>query len=76
MTEFKIDQLKLGELSLTKSRHEPTKAETQPSKSNSFMDDEEILYWSSSSPKLQLSEEELNALAANPEPKPTKKGKN
>lgn len=64
MSEHKVDRLKLGDLELTKTKHEAGKNEaTSLNKSASVMDDEELLFWSSSAPP--LTAQQLEELAAN-----------
>lgn len=74
MEEHKIDKLKLDSLELIKTRHEPGKTDNSSNKlTSNIVDDEELLFWSTSTPA--LTPEQIEALSANPPPPPKTKTK-
>lgn len=69
VVDNKLDKLELGDLKISKSRYEASKAEARPTVNNpTLIDEDEILYWSTSTPT--LTAEQIELLAANPPPKP------
>lgn len=76
MITNKIDQLKLGDLLLTKTKHDAPKAEANSSAFNGdgIFSDEELLYFSSTGPS-SLTPEQVAALAVNPAPIKSKRAK-
>lgn len=70
----KLDKLKLGELEITKTRHDSDKKDSKPANNLPLLTDEdELLYWSTSAPN--LTPEQIEALSVNPPPKPKRSKK-
>lgn len=74
MQDFRIDRLKLESLELVKTKHETAKEKTNNTSSSiEPIDDEELLFWSSSAPA--LTQEQIDAMSYTQVPKPDTKQK-
>ncbi len=63
MVDHKLDRIKLGDFELVKSKHDNSAKETPTTSAPKVLDDEELLFWSSSAPA--LTQEQIEALSYN-----------
>lgn len=64
----KIDRLKFGDIEIVKTRHDVAKTDNKLASNQDVIDEDELLYWSTSSPS--LSKEQIDALSYVPQTRP------